>query len=474
MFTVAEVARAVQGRLLNGREDGTVCRVVVDSRQVGPGDLFIALRGSRTDGHDHVGDAFRRGALAALVEADVEGVGEGAVIRVAGTLPALGRLAAYHRRRLAPTVVAVTGSVGKTTTKDLIASVASAGRTVLKSRANYNTEIGLPLTLLELRDEHQVAVLEMAMRGLGQIRYLAGVAAPDIGVLTVIAETHLELLGSVENIARAKGELLEELPPHGTAVLNRHDPWQEGLSRLTRAETVWYGLGQGSHVTAESVQPLPARGYRFVLAVDIPARSLSFRVPVRLPLPGRHHLLDGLAAAAVGAVLGLEPGQIRAGLEGAVVTGMRWEVLNLGPITVINDAYNASPASVRAALETLAEVGEGRRVVVLGDMLELGERSIPEHEGVGREVARLPVDRLITVGDLSSHITRAAVRAGYPAGHASHCRDKDEAARLLGRTLREGDTVLVKGSRGIRLEELIESLRGLVGDRGSEGSVTLP
>ncbi len=435
---------------------GEVCGAAVDNRRVRPGELFVAIRGERVDGHDYVADAFRRGAAAALVsrppDGGPEGGEEGALILVDDTVAALGRLAAYHRQRLDLAVVGVTGSVGKTTTKDMIASVLGMAMPVHKSPGNYNTEIGLPLTLLELTPEHRAAVLEMGMRGLGQIRYLARIARPEIGCLTNIGEAHLELLGSVENIARAKGELLEELPAGGTAVLNADDPWQRRLAPLTAARVVWYGFGAPAQVTARDVTPRGS-ATAFRLHVDV---GRPFVVDVVLALPGRHHILDALAAAAVGAVMGVSPEDISRGLGEAALTAMRCQVIP-GAFTVINDAYNASPASTKAALAALADADGERRVAVLADMLELGSRAVAGHREVGAAAARC-ADVLVTVGDLARHIREGALAAGLPADRAIHCADRAEALARLEGLVRAGDVVLVKGSRGMRMEEVAEAL----------------
>lgn len=452
LFRVEEIVRVTGGRLLRGEPGGLVSGVSVDSRQVLPGDLFVALRGRRVDAHDFVPAALEAGAAAALVERDVPGT-DGVLIAVEDAVAALGRLAAFHRDRFAVRVVGVTGSVGKTTTKDLIAAVLSTRFRVLASAANLNTEIGLPLTLFRLRPEHQVAVLEMAMRGPGQIRYLCGLARPDVGVLTVIGESHIELLGSVENIARAKGELLEELPADGFAVLNAADPWQRRLAAATPAGVVWYGLAGAAAVRASDVRVLGAGRTAFRLVLP------DGEADVELPLAGRHHVLDALAAAAVGHVFGLDAAAVAAGLAGARPTGGRAEIVGADGLTIIDDTYNASPTSMRAALAMLAETAPGRKVAVLGDMGELGNHAEEGHRAVGREAAAQGVDLLVTVGEKSRWIAAAAVEAGLPTDRTVHFPDVTAAAAALRGLLTRGDTVLVKASRSMRMEEITAVLR---------------
>lgn len=469
LFTAAEAAAVAGGRLRRGSGREEVRRAVVDSREVRAGDLFVAVPGARADGHDYVAAAFARGAAAALVSRPpAEGAAaagdagapagsgpKGALILVDDTVAALGRLAAHHRRRFPVEVVGVTGSVGKTTTKEMIAAVLAPRFRVLKSPGNYNTEIGLPLTLLGLRPEHRVAVLEMGMRGEGQIRHLAALAAPRLGVLTVIAETHVELLGSVEAVARAKRELIEALPPDGVAVLNADDPHQRRMPAATAARVLWYGLGAGAQVTAADVRPQGAAGTAFRLRAPGIAPG---EVPVSLPLPGRHHVLDALAAAAAGLALGVSLEEAALGLGAVSLPDKRSRLIRTGGLTLIDDTYNASPASVKAALATLEEIAGGRRVAVLGDMLELGERAEAGHREVGRAAAARGVDLLVTVGDLSRHVREGALEAGLPAERARHYAGREAAAAWLREALRPGDTVLVKGSRGMRMEEVVEAL----------------
>lgn len=464
LYSVAEAARACGGTLPRGPGGRPITGVATDSRALHEGDLFVAIRGRLVDGHRFVGDAFAAGAAAALVSSPVSGTDD-PLILVDDTVAALGRLARFHRDRFPrATVIGITGSVGKTTTKEMVASVLAVRFPVLKSPGNYNTEIGLPLTLLEMREEHRVVILEMAMRGPGQIRHLARLARPRVGVITYITETHTELLGSVENIALAKRELIEALPADGIAVLNADDPRQREMAGVTPARIVWYGLGADSQVTASSQVPRGSDGVTFLLEAPGLANETAL---VDLPLPGRHHVADALAAAAVGLSLGLTPAEVARGLAAFEPVEMRSRIVRFGSVTVIDDTYNASPASMRAALNVLEEVASGRRVAVLGDMLELGEGAADAHRAVGRDAAGL--DQLVTVGSLARHFGEGAAAGGLDVDRIRHWEEAGRAAADLTEMLEPGDTVLVKGSRGMHMEVVVEGLRRWAGEAAPAG-----
>lgn len=475
LFTVEEACRILDARLLPadrvgpgapaeagvdgpGARPGGAGRPILgvthDSRRVQPGFLFVAIPGATTDGHLFLEDAFARGAAAALVSREPERPPGGPCLLVPDTVLALGRLGLWHRLRFSDVlVVGITGSLGKTSTKDMAASVLGTRYRVLKNEGNLNTEVGVPLTLLQLDATHQVALIEMAMRGRGQIAYLADLARPRMGVVTNVSESHLELLGSVDEVARAKAELVAALPPDGTAILNGDDPRVRAMGEGFSGAVVYFGLGEGCQVRATGVQSLADRGTRFTLHLG------GETVEVSLPVPGRHQVPNALAAAALGWVLGLSAADIARGLEEPAMSGMRMEVLRLGEITVLNDAYNASPASTSAALETLMEMPGVRHLAVLGDMLELGPRTVPGHREVGRLAARLGLDHLVTVGVHARELARAAQDEGMPAHRITQVDAAPEAARLVRDLVRPGDVVLVKGSRGMKLEQVVAALR---------------
>lgn len=453
---IAALCQAINGRLLQGEPTAVFSRVSTDSRQIQPGALFIALKGERFDGHAYVAGALAAGAAGAVVSAEAA-VPPGLnrpIILVSDTLQALQRLARSHRLKYSIPVVGVTGSTGKTTTKDIIAAVLSEQWLTLKTAGNYNNEIGLPLTLLELTSRHQAAVIELAMRGRGQIAELAAIARPNLGVITNIGHTHLELLGSQANIARAKAELLEALPADGTAVLNGDDPLVREISRYASGRVVYYGLTGPADITAENVSFLGEQGSRFTV------KGPGLEAEIQMPIPGRHNVLNALAAAGVGLSLGLTGETIARGLAQVSLSTMRQQIeRGRQGLTLINDAYNANPQSMRAALYTLMDLAKGRRTIaVLGNMFELGEYAVPGHREIGRLAAEMGVNRLIAVGDLAENIASAAWSAGMPADRVQAVADNSEAVSVLEKILDPEDVVLVKGSRGMKMEEIVQAI----------------
>lgn len=426
--------------------------VSTDTRTLRAGDLFIPLRGPRTDGHHFIPEAFRRGAAASLASRPIPGDLAGPVIQVADGVRALADLARGYRARLDVRVVGVTGSVGKTTTVALCAAVLGVRRRVLRTPDEWNAELGVPLALLALEPEHQVAVIEMAMRAPGQIADLVALARPEVGVVTTIGESHLEFLGTIEAVARAKGELIDGLPQHGTAVLNADDARVRALAARSRAQVLTYGFASDADVRAEEAWFTP-RGMRVRLAAPEP-------LEVDLPAWGRHNVRNALAAAAVARALGVDRDAIRDGLADWHPPKMRLEPVIAGDVLIINDAYNASPASMQAAFDVLAEVGRGRRLVAaLGEMKELGTAAVRMHQDVGRSLSRLAVGLLVTVEPGADAIADGAEAAGIPRERIVRTRSVAEAADRLGALVRPGDVVLVKGSRALRMERLVDALR---------------
>lgn len=473
-MTVAGVAAATGGRLLAGDGGLAVGAVAVDSRAVAAGGLFVAVPGERVDGHDFVAQALAAGARAALVRADrardalaaLAAAGPGAapaagaaVIAVPDTVRALGDLAAWHRRRFCPLVVGVTGSAGKTTTKDMLAAAAARRFTVLKTPGNYNTDIGLPLCLLDLDRRHEVAVVEMAMRGPGEIARLAEIARPRGAVITNIGLAHVERLGSPAGVARAKGELLLALPRDGFAVLNGDDEWCRRLGEGWGGRQVYFGFGPNSTVGARELATDRRGGQSFTL--ETPGGEAR----VELPLPGRHNAANALAAAAAALALGVPLPDIAAALAGFTPAAMRTAVRAAGGVMIIDDTYNANPASAVAALDALRDVaGGGRAVAVLGEMRELGEWTAAAYREVAAAARERGVDLLVAVGEAAPAIAGAAREAGMAAAAVVEC-GRDEAGAVVSGAVRPGDTVLVKGSRLARMEDVVADLvRRLGGD----------
>ncbi len=447
-----DLARLAGGRLL-ARSDRPIRGAAVDSRLVRPGELFVALPGERTDGHAFVGEAIARGAAALLVTRpvpDPAALGDVTVVRVADALAALGTLAAGWRRRFRPLVVGVTGSIAKTSAKEAIAAVLGRRLLTLRSEGNQNNEIGLPLTLLRLGPEHEAAVLEMGMYVGGEIAELARIAAPEIGVVTAVQPVHLERIGSLRAIEAAKGELLEALPPDGRAILNADDPIVRRMGGRSVARSTTYGFDRAADVGAEAVETAGLAGMRFVL------RTAAGRRPVAIPTLGRLSVHNALAGAAVGHVAGLSLDDIVAGLESGWSAPHRVQVVRAAGVTVVDDTYNASPRSVVAALDLLAGL-PGRRGAVLGEMLELGDVSQEGHHVVGEAAART-ADWLLVVGRAAAGIAEGALAAGMEPGRVSLVPDVDAAREHLLPRLRDGDVVLLKASRGIGLERLVDAL----------------
>ena len=426
----------------------------IDSRTVAPGELFFAVKGERLDGHDYVNAALKKGAAAAVVQkADLHRYPDKTrLLAVDDTLVALQTLATAVRKLWGKALVGVTGSAGKTTTKESIAHVLSARFRVLKSEGNFNNHFGLPLMLLKLEPEHEVAVIEMGMSHAGEIRALAKIAQPEIGVVTNVAPVHLEFFDSLAGIARAKYELIESLPSSGTAVLNADDEYVSQFGRDFKGKVVTYGtrVTAGLHidVRAENVQTRGAEGSEFDVVLA------GGREHARLPLVGEHNILNALAAVAVGLARGLKPAEAVGALATLTPPDKRGQVLQLGNITVINDCYNSNPKALDAMVDALAAMKAGRRIVVAGEMLELGPAGAEMHRTAGRHIAERKIDVLLGVRGLAQGMVEGARQAG---AHAEFVATPEEAGEWLARETRDGDVVLLKASRGVKLEKALET-----------------
>ena len=464
MFGVGEILGITGGRVLAGRPLLPIRRVWTDSRTARRGDLFVALTGERFDGHCFVAEALRKGAAGALVrrgymEDKIGGgdtlPGTAVLIEVDDPLRAYQNLARAHRRRFAVPVIAVSGSNGKTTTKEMIRRVVSERFDVLVTEGNRNNHIGVPQTLLRMTARHEAAVVEMGISRLGEMARLCEIAQPTHGVLTNIGPTHLATLGNIQTVARAKGEMLEALPKDGTAVLNADDAFFEELCGQVRGRLLSFGYAAHADVRVllvESRGPSSAQ-----VRIGVRGRARPFSVTLRVT--GRHNVANALAAAATGIALGIGVSAIQAGLSRYRPSAMRSEVRRWRGVTLLNDCYNANPASVRAALQWLSDLkGTGRSVAVLGDMLELGEAGEHAHRELGRELARTGADYVLTTGALGAVIAAGALEGGMPADRVVMAKDHETLADRLRGLVRKGDVVLLKGSRGAHMERVLEEL----------------
>ncbi|MBI2842807.1 MAG: UDP-N-acetylmuramoyl-tripeptide--D-alanyl-D-alanine ligase [Armatimonadetes bacterium] len=447
---VRQVAAAVGGELAQGDGEVEVTGVSTDTRTIRPGDLFFALVGENGDGHEYAATAVEKGAAAAVVSRQVDTAGS--LVRVSDALVALGDLAAWYRRLFDVRVVAITGSVGKTTAKEMIAAVLGTTFRTLKNSGNFNNEIGVPLTILELNSEHEILIQEMAMRLPGEIARLAEIAGPDIAVITNIGVSHIERLGSRDAIAAAKAELLEALPFDGLAVLNADDPYLDFLSSRYSANRVTFGIS-GGDVRAEDIS-LDSQGRPSFTAV-----VGQTRFDVALPVSGEHNVANALAAVAVGLCFGLPVERIAEALSEVSLPEKRVNIFEArGGWKVFDDTYNANPDSMASALRTLSVMEGRRKIAILGDMLELGDYAERAHREVGRIAAESGLFKLITVGELGLMIGEGARNGGF-TGEIEHYDSSEAAGVAIKGFVRFGDVILVKGSRGMKMEKVVEALK---------------
>ncbi len=474
MLTALRIVEGVGGRPSAGLDRIPVRGAVVDSRLAAPGDLFGAIKGERSDGHSYVANAFARGAVAALVEQDIDVPGATRVdaragafardvagppilIRVDNTIDALQSAGAAWRARVKPRMVGVTGSLGKSTTKELIAQVLGARFRTLKNEGNQNNELGIPMTLLRLRPEHEYAVLEIGMYARGEIARFASWVRPQIGVVTMVAPVHLERLGSLDKIALAKAELVQALPAAdqgGVVVLNDDDARVRAMASMTRARVVTAGLTSRADFWIEDIE---TRGLDGIM-VRLREKGMLNSHTARVPLLGAHSANTALRAAAVGRVAGLGWGEIVDAL-GQPGGAIRLQVIE-GPhgSIIIDDTYNASLESTLAALNVLQEVGDPPRVAVLADMLELAELEEAAHREVGCRAA-LVAQLIVCVGERARWIAEEARACGAPADSVAHVATKAEAIRVVRERVTRKSTILVKGSRGMEMEDVVAGLQ---------------
>ncbi|MEI7704842.1 MAG: UDP-N-acetylmuramoyl-tripeptide--D-alanyl-D-alanine ligase [Deltaproteobacteria bacterium] len=457
-FTGSELAQATGGTW-SGGAPASATGISTDTRSIPAGSAFVALRGERFDAHDFLTDAARAGAACAVVARDRTASDPPGLplLAVDDTLRALGGIARWHRLRHAIPVVGVTGSNGKTTTREMIAAILATRGPVWKTEGNLNNEVGVPLTLLGLRPEHQAAVIEMGMSARGEIARLAAIAEPWVGVVTNALPAHLATLGSLDAVADAKGELYRGLPADGIAVANADDPRMLHRARKSGRRLLTFSGGGDpkADVVVLGLLGQDALGMRFRLGIG------TKEVEVGLPLVGEHNAGNAAAAAAAALALGCTDREIVRGLAGVRTVGRRLRVERLpSGVLLVDDCYNANPASMRAALRTVRQLaGAGRALAALGDMLELGPTEEELHRELGRDAAAAGLASLATFGPRARHTREAAVAAGMAEAEAFHTEDPQALAAFLRERLRPGDTLLVKGSRGMKLERLVEALR---------------
>ena len=459
-LTAGEVVSATKGQLIGGDCGRKLGGVSTDTRTIGRDELFVALEGSRFDGHEFLTQALEKGA-GALVgrRGSLNSVRQGcstppALIEVDDTLFALGELARHWRQGHPVPLLAITGSNGKTTTKEMVASILSQTRAVLKTEGNLNNRIGLPLSLFRLRVQHQVAVLEMGMNEPGEIERLCEIAQPQYGLITQVAPVHVEGLGSVAAIAQEKGALFDALKEADTAIVNLDDPWVIRLSQRCRAHWVTFGQGEAASVRFTQTDPFHPQGVRGILKI------MGEDCPVQMRCYGGPCLQNALAAAAAAVAMGASSNEVVKGLESFRAFPRRLNVISLREgIHIIDDTYNANPVSMDAALELLQHLAQGRSLAVLGDMRELGPRASSMHRATGKRAADVGVDILIAVGELSEDMIRGAEESELPPQEMHACASAQQALDLVLSRCAEGDWVLVKGSRAVALERVVDGIR---------------
>ena len=449
--------KATAGRLLAGNPDVHITGVSIDSRAIKKGDIFICIKGERFDGHDFIPQAIKNGAAAICFCRDKAAVCQAIkmprnAIAVRDTIAALSALAHYHRKRFSIPVIGISGTNGKTTTKEMLSGILARSGPGLKTVGNLNNLIGLPQMLLQLNEQHRWAVLEMGMSELGEIDRLAEIARPDTGIITNALPAHLETLGSVEAVARAKGELFLRLTEGGCAVYNADDPLISIAPSPPGVKRVSFGLG-AADVRAEEIRCQGRKGQVFTLCLPSGSRTVSLKAF------GTHNVYNALAAAAAAFAMGIDALDIAEGLESFTPYDKRFSLEELGPVTLIDDSYNANPGSMRAALVTLRDIREtGRGIAVLGDMLELGEVAVAAHLELGRLAASC-ADRLYVMGEMAETVASGALSGGLALDAVITAQNHAEILDDLLGNLIEGDCILIKGSRGMRMETVAEGIR---------------
>ena len=451
---VEECLRAIGGKNSSGVGDEFFRGVSIDSRTLKKGELFVCIQGDRFDGHNFIKEAQDKQAAAIVLSEESEmGRVRGktpVVIRVKNTLKALQELALFYRKKMPVKVIGITGTNGKSTTKEMTAAITEKKFKTIKTKGNLNNHIGLPLNIFDLSKTDEIAVMEMGMSAAGEIKRLAEIAKPGIGVVTNISEGHLVHLKTLKKVQAAKGELFDSLSEKETAIVNADDPLVLELAKSVRAKVITYGIYKGADIKAENICPMDREGFK--LSVNFSGKN----IPMCIPFLGECNIYNALAAIATSWSLGIAPDDIKQGLMAAKLLANRFEVSEHRGVTIINDSYNANPRSMKEALKILAKYKcKGRRFFIVGEMLELGDLSKPAHKALGVDVAKYSIDYLVTVGDLSSHVAKSAVASGMNKKNTAIASGHECAVAFIKKHSRSGDCLLVKGSRGSKMEEVV-------------------
>jgi len=467
-LTLDDVIKSTGGTLVKRGPAASFAGVGIDTRTIKDGWVFVAVKGAHFDGHDFVGEAVKKGAPIVVV-ARHQGVGGQAspaslsenisVVQVKDTVEALGSIASWWRGRFSVPCVAITGSNGKSTTKEMASAIASVNGPVLKTEGNFNNLIGLPLTVFRWEGDHKTAVLEMGMNAKGEIRRLAEVARPDIGLITNVTAAHLEKLESVEGVAHAKGELFEVMAGKGIAIINDEDIWVKRLGKKYGGRAITFGMQNTSDVQFRHMESTN------LTSTDLTLSVMGKEKTVRLPLPGTHNVMNAMAAIAIGVALNIDLEAILSRVVKFHPMAMRFERVQLSNgVCMVNDSYNANPQSMKAAFRTVGSAKRaGRFIAVLGDMLELGEQSASLHHEVGRAAAESGIEELFVFGNFASEIAEGAREGGMGDSHINEYDDMEALQRTVEEEIKAGDVLLVKGSRGMRMERIVEYLKHNIG-----------
>ncbi len=458
-YSAQEITKAVNGFLFRGNKEARFRGISIDSRKVESGQMFVCIQGEKFDGHDFLKDVLLKNPAGIIVSNKnavpqaMDSTDTPFVIEVEDTLRALQDCAHFHRMNLPVRVIGITGSNGKSTTKEMISAVLETRFNTLKNQGNFNNHIGLPLTLFSLNQDHEIAVLEMGMSDLGEIKRLAEIARPELGIITNIGHAHLESLKTIQNVQKAKGELFDALDENHTALINVDDPLVFELSKTLRAQKITFSIENPADIKASDIQQKNNAGYDFKVSL------FNEEIPLFVPALGKFNIYNALGAIAAGRYFGITAENMVRGLAQCQGLSQRLEVLDHPLFKIINDSYNANPQSMQEALKTLSQFqASGKKYFIVGDMLELGEISQSAHQELGRQIAEANIDFLVTLGPLAQHISRGALDAGMDKKRVASLKTHEDVIQYVQKQGVSGDCLLIKGSRGSRMEKIIEGL----------------